>query len=214
MEMKFDSIEVALHALARGELIIVSDDEDRENEGDLIGVAELVTPEMINFMITHGRGLVCMPVTAEVAEALELYPMVEHNEEFLKTAFTVSIDAHSDYGVTTGISAHDRATTIELAIRDAAAPTDFVRPGHIFPLVARENGVLTRQGHTEAAVDLARLAGFKPAGVIVEIINEDGSMARRDDLFAFKEKFNMPYITIKDLIEYRKQHDALASVKL
>ncbi|WP_328284572.1 3,4-dihydroxy-2-butanone-4-phosphate synthase [Anoxybacillus sp. J5B_2022] len=205
--MKFDTVEVALEALAQGKMIIVSDDENRENEGDLVAIAELITPETINFMITYGKGLVCMPITTELARKLDLRPMIETNGEYLKTAFTVSIDAHPKFGVTTGISAWDRAKTIKIALRENAVPEDLVRPGHIFPLIAREGGVFARMGHTEAATDLARLAGFKSAGVIVEIINPDGTMARQPDLFEFKKRFNIPYITIADLIEYRLKFD-------
>jgi len=201
--MNFDSVEKALGVLREGGLVIVSDDEDRENEGDLVGVAELITPESINFMITEGKGLVCMPISEEIAKNLELPQMVEKNTEMLGTAFTISIDATPEYGVTTGISAWDRAKTIRTAIDEKTVPKDLVRPGHIFPLVAKEGGVLERTGHTEAATDLAKMAGYKPAGVIVEIILEDGNMARQPDLFEMKEKFNIPYITIEDLKRYR-----------
>lgn len=205
---KFDSIEKALEVLSNGGLVMVSDDEGRENEGDLVGIAELITPENINFMITHGKGLVCMPVSQQIADKLQLTQMVENNTESLRTAFTVSIDANPIYGVTTGISAWDRARTIQVAVNESAKPEDLVRPGHIFPLVAVEGGVLSRQGHTEASVDLARIAGYKEAAVIVEIILEDGSMARQSDLFDMRDKFGIPYITIKDLMAYREKFDA------
>lgn len=205
---KFDSIEKALEVLSNGGLVMVSDDEGRENEGDLVGIAELITPENINFMITHGKGLVCMPVSQQIADKLQLTQMVENNTESLRTAFTVSIDANPIYGVTTGISAWDRARTIQVAVNESAKPEDLVRPGHIFPLVAVEGGVLSRQGHTEASVDLSRIAGYKEAAVIVEIILEDGSMARQSDLFDMRDKFGIPYITIKDLMAYREKFDA------
>lgn len=206
---EFDSIENALEVLSKGGLVIVSDDEDRENEGDLVGVAELITPEAINFMNTQGKGLVCMPVGKEIATKLDIPLMVENNTESLRTAFTVSIDAHQKHGVTTGISAWDRAKTIQLATEDDITPEDFVRPGHIFPLIAEDGGVFTRTGHTEASTDLARLAGYKEAAVIVEIILPDGSMARQKDLFMMRKLFNIPYITIDSLREYRQKYDSL-----
>ncbi|QQE78408.1 3,4-dihydroxy-2-butanone-4-phosphate synthase [Alicyclobacillus sp. SO9] len=206
--MKFDSIERALEVLRQGKLIIVSDDEGRENEGDLVCVADLVTPKNINFMITEGRGLVCMPISSAIAKRLELPFMVEKNTETFQTAFTVTIDAQPEFGVTTGISAWDRARTIHVALRENASANDLVRPGHIFPLIAKDGGVFERNGHTEAATDLARLAGYQPAGVIVEIIKPDGTMARRDDLFEFKEQYDMPYITIADLREYMERNGA------
>lgn len=205
---RFDSIETALEVLQNGGLVIVSDDEGRENEGDLVGIAELITPENINFMISEGKGLVCMPVGKSIAEKLQIPQMVQNNTESLRTAFTVSIDAAPHFGVTTGISAWDRAKTIRVAISDEAQPDDLVRPGHIFPLVAEEGGVFARNGHTEASTDLARLSGYKEAAVIVEIIMQDGTMARQPDLFEMKEKFNIPYITIKALKEYREIYDS------
>lgn len=204
---KFDSIEMALQVLKNGGLVIVSDDESRENEGDLIGVAELITSENINFMITYGKGLVCLPVEEEIARKLHIPQMVENNTEALGTAFTVSIDAHSRFGTTTGISAWDRAKTTQVAVSNETQPSDLVRPGHIFPLVAKQGGVLTRTGHTEASTDLARLAGYKAASVIVEIISPDGTMARQPDLFRMKDQFNIPYITIEALKKYRLKYD-------
>lgn len=202
----FDSIEDALMDLQKGKVIIVVDDEDRENEGDFIALAEKATPEIINFMITHGRGLVCVPVTNELAKKLELYPMVEHNTDPHGTAFTVSID-YKD--TTTGISAYERAMTIKEMLNPNATPSDFKRPGHIFPLIAKDGGVLTRPGHTEAAVDLARLCNTNPAGVICEIINEDGTMARVPQLKKVAQQFGLKLITIKDLIRYRQKHEQL-----
>lgn len=202
----FDSIEDALMDLQKGKVIIVVDDEDRENEGDFIALAEKATPEIINFMITHGRGLVCVPVTNELAKKLELYPMVEHNTDPHGTAFTVSID-YKD--TTTGISAYERAMTIKEMLNPNATPSDFKRPGHIFPLIAKDGGVLTRPGHTEAAVDLARLCNANPAGVICEIINEDGTMARVPQLKKVAQQFGLKLITIKDLIRYRQKHEQL-----
>lgn len=202
----FDSIEDAIAELKQGKSIIVVDDEDRENEGDLIALAENVSPEVINFMITEARGLVCTPITEERAQELELPPMVNRNTDSHGTAFTVSVDHIS---TTTGISAHERALTIRALIDDHAKSTDFHRPGHIFPLIAKAGGVLQRAGHTEAGIDLARLSGAKPAAVICEIIKEDGSMARLDDLLQFKKKHNLKLITIKDLIEYRSNTENL-----
>src|SRR6185503_9384028 len=180
--MAFGTIEQAVEDLRNGKIIIVADDEDRENEGDLVCAAELVTPETINFMTLHGRGLICLALTGERCDQLGLPQMTERNTEELSTAFTVSIDAERRFGVTTGISATDRATTIHVAINPAPVPSDLRRPGHIFPLRARPGGVLQRVGQTEASVDLARLAGLNPAGVICEILNQDGSMARRPQL--------------------------------
>jgi 3,4-dihydroxy 2-butanone 4-phosphate synthase/GTP cyclohydrolase II len=199
----FASIEEALAELRAGKFVIVADDEGRENEGDLIGVAELITAEMVNFMVTEGRGLVCLALTEERAQELNLSLMVERNTESQATAFTVTIDADTKYGVTSGISAFDRATTIRVAVDDETTPADLRRPGHICPLVAKAGGVLKRAGHTEAAVDLARLAGFKPAGVICEIMNADGTMARLPQLFGFAKKHNLKVINIAQLIAYR-----------
>ncbi|MCA1020845.1 bifunctional 3,4-dihydroxy-2-butanone-4-phosphate synthase/GTP cyclohydrolase II [Halobacillus litoralis] len=200
----FDSIEKAIDVLKQGKLVIVCDDEDRENEGDLIGIAEYASTEMINFMIKHGRGLVCAPVTDEKAEALELMPMVQDNSDPNQTAFTVSVD-HKE--TTTGISADERALTIREMLNPESTAADFQRPGHIFPLIAKEGGVLRRAGHTEAAVDLARLAGAQPAGVICEIIKDDGTMARVPDLKEMAEAFDIPMITIADLIAYRHEKE-------
>lgn len=207
----FDSIEEAICDLKEGKVVIVVDDEDRENEGDFISLAEKVTPETVNFMIKYGRGLVCTPVTPKLAEKLDLLPMVDHNTDPHGTAFTVSIDHHL---TTTGISAHERALTIKEMLNDEAKPAHFRRPGHIFPLVAKPGGVLRRAGHTEAAVDLAKLSGAKPAGVICEIIKEDGTMARVDDLRKMADEFDIKLITIKDLIEYRSVREKLVKKEI
>ncbi|WP_017728136.1 bifunctional 3,4-dihydroxy-2-butanone-4-phosphate synthase/GTP cyclohydrolase II [Halalkalibacterium ligniniphilum] len=203
---QFDPIEEAIYELMQGKVVIVCDDEDRENEGDFIAIAEKTTPEVINFMITHGRGLVCVPITEARAKELDLFPMVDHNTDPHGTAFTVSVDHQS---TTTGISAHERAATIQALIADDSKKQHFKRPGHIFPLVAKNGGVLRRAGHTEAAVDLARLSGAKPAGVICEIMNEDGTMARVPDLRKIADEHDLKMITIKDLIRYRHQKDQL-----
>ena len=204
--MSFDTIEEALSALKKGEIIIVVDDEDRENEGDLVVLAEKATPEAINFMITHGRGLVCVPMTEERARELDLPLMVHHNTDRHGTAFTVSVDAME---TSTGISAFERSLTVMQLIDPGRGARDFRRPGHIFPLIAREGGVLRRAGHTEAAVDLARLCGAYPAGVICEVIKEDGTMARVPDLKEMSRKFGLKMITIQDLIHYRRQKETL-----
>lgn len=201
--MKFNTIEEAIEDIKAGKMVIVADDENRENEGDLICAAELITPDIINFMAAEGRGLICLCMTPERAEELQLNPMTENNTDAKGTAFTVSIDADPKFGVTTGISAQDRATTIKISTDKRTQPTDLRRPGHIFPLVAKQGGVLQRVGHTEAGVDLARFAGLAPSGVICEIMNPDGTMARRDDLFKFAEKHNLKFITVSDLIAYR-----------
>ncbi|MCK7606758.1 bifunctional 3,4-dihydroxy-2-butanone-4-phosphate synthase/GTP cyclohydrolase II [Geobacillus stearothermophilus] len=202
----FDTIEAALDALKNGEVIIVCDDEDRENEGDFVALAEKATPDVVNFMITHGRGLVCVPITEELAARLRLEPMVAHNTDAHGTAFTVSIDYKT---TTTGISAYERAATIQALLDPNVKASDFKRPGHIFPLIAKQGGVLQRAGHTEAAVDLARLCGAKPAGVICEIMKEDGTMARVPDLRQIADQFGLKMITIKDLIAYRSQREKL-----
>ncbi|KSU86651.1 bifunctional 3,4-dihydroxy-2-butanone 4-phosphate synthase/GTP cyclohydrolase II [Bacillus sp. VT 712] len=202
----FHTVEEAIDDLKKGKVVIVCDDEDRENEGDFISLAETTTPEIVNFMATHGRGLICTPITEEVAAKLELNPMVTTNTDMHGTAFTVSVDHVS---TTTGISAHERSATIQALIDDKAKATDFRRPGHVFPLIAKKGGVLRRAGHTEAAVDLALLAGGKPAGVICEIMKEDGTMARVADLAVIAEQFDLKMITIKDLIAYRRKHDEL-----
>src|SRR5881296_4667837 len=205
----FGTIEQAIDDLRNGKIIIVADDEDRENEGDLVCAAELVTPEMINFMTLHGRGLICLALTGERCDQLGLSQMTEANTEELSTAFTVSIDAQRRFGVTTGISASDRATTIHVAINPATVPSDLRRPGHIFPLRARPGGVLQRVGQTEASVDLARLAGLYPAGVICEILNPDGTMARRPDLERFAERHGIAFITVAQLVAYRLANERL-----
>ncbi len=199
----FDSVEAAIEDIKAGKFVIVADDEGRENEGDLICAAELITPAMINFMISEARGWVCLALTQEKAQKLSLPFMVEHNTESQGTAFTVTIDADTRFGVTTGISAYDRATTIRVAVDPESKPEDLRRPGHISPLVAKSGGVLKRAGHTEAAVDLARLAGFTPAGVICEIINDDGTMSRVPQLREFAKKHGLKFITIAQLIAYR-----------
>ncbi|MBN2517555.1 MAG: bifunctional 3,4-dihydroxy-2-butanone-4-phosphate synthase/GTP cyclohydrolase II [Candidatus Altiarchaeota archaeon] len=203
----FDSIEEAIGDINKGKMVVVVDDEDRENEGDLVMAAEKVTPEAINFMSKHGRGLVCLPMTGERLDELHIHTMVADNTDKKGTAFTVSIDARE--GTSTGISAHDRALTIKKAIDPKATSKDFTRPGHVFPLRVKERGVLRRAGHTEAAVDLARLAGLYPAGVICEIMNEDGTMARVPELREFVKKHNLKLITIKDLIHYRLKNEKL-----
>ncbi|MEZ0336204.1 MAG: bifunctional 3,4-dihydroxy-2-butanone-4-phosphate synthase/GTP cyclohydrolase II [Gemmatimonadales bacterium] len=205
----FGTIEQAVEDLRNGKIIIVADDEDRENEGDLVCAAELVTPEMINFMTLHGRGLICLALTGERCDQLGLPQMTGRNTEELSTAFTVSIDAERRYGVTTGISASDRATTIHVAINPETLPSDLRRPGHIFPLRARKGGVLQRVGQTEASVDLARLAGLVPAGVICEILNPDGSMARRPELQEISRQHNLTFVTVAQLVAHRLQTEQL-----
>ncbi|HET7023824.1 MAG TPA: bifunctional 3,4-dihydroxy-2-butanone-4-phosphate synthase/GTP cyclohydrolase II [Gemmatimonadales bacterium] len=207
--MTFDTIEQAIRDLRDGRIVIVADDNDRENEGDLVCAAELVTPETINFMATHGRGLICLALTAERCDQLGLPQMTLKNTEELATAFTVSVDADRRFGVSTGISAADRAATIHVAINPATTPEDLRRPGHVFPLRARAGGVLQRVGHTEASVDLARLAGLHPAGVICEILNADGSMARRGELERFAAEQRLTFITIADLVAYRLSTERL-----
>ncbi|MGE0201876.1 MAG: bifunctional 3,4-dihydroxy-2-butanone-4-phosphate synthase/GTP cyclohydrolase II [Candidatus Melainabacteria bacterium] len=203
----YSAVEEALAAIARGEVVIVADDEDRENEGDFICAAEKVTPDIINFMATEGRGLICLTMLPEQCERLQLSQMVYPATDPLGTAFTVSIDAATKYGVTTGISASDRAKTIQVAVAPDAQPADLRRPGHIFPLQAKPAGVLERVGQTEASVDLARLAGLSPSGVICEILNADGTMARRKDLFKIAHKFNLKFITVAQLIRYRLEKE-------
>ncbi len=201
--MKFDRVEDAIEAIRRGEMVIVADDEDRENEGDLVMAAAAVTPSHINFMTKHGRGLICVALTNERADELELPLMTDKNTDPQGTAFTVSVDAHRRFGVTTGISAHDRAKTIEVLLDPAAKPADLRRPGHIFPLRAKAGGVLRRVGQTEASVDLAELAGFPPAGVICEILDADGTMARRPQLEEFAREHDLRFITVAQLVSYR-----------
>ena len=203
-----DSIESAIEDIKAGKLVIVVDDEDREDEGDFITAARNITPEVINFMTKHGRGLICVPLLDERCDELGLELMVNNNTALHETAFTVSVDLLG-HGCTTGISAHDRAKTVKALINPATKPDDLGRPGHIFPLRAKKGGVLRRAGHTEAAIDLARLAGFEPAGVLVEIMNDDGSMARLPQLKKVAEKFDFKLISIKDLIEYRVKRDSL-----
>lgn len=207
-KIKLNTIEEAIEDIRQGKIIIVVDDEDRENEGDFLAAAEKVTPEMINFMATHGRGLICAPLTENRCKDLGLNSMVNNNTDPLETAFTVSVDLRGN-GVTTGISAADRALTILSLVDPNTKPHELARPGHIFPLIAKQGGVLRRTGHTEAAIDFARLAGFKPAGVIVEIMNEDGSMARLPQLVKVAKKFNLKLVSIEDLVAYRMQHDSL-----
>jgi 3,4-dihydroxy 2-butanone 4-phosphate synthase/GTP cyclohydrolase II len=204
---QFDSIESALADLSAGKFVVVADDEGRENEGDLICAAELITPNMLNFMITEARGWVCLAITQEKAEQLDLKLMVDRNTESQGTAFTVTIDAGTEFGVTTGISAYDRATTIRVAVDPECTPANLRRPGHISPLVAKPGGVLQRAGHTEAAVDLARLAGFAPAGVICEIINADGTMSRQPELHKFARRHGLKVINIAQLIAYRLKRE-------
>lgn len=210
--IQLNTIEEAIEDIRQGKVVIVVDDANRENEGDFVAAAEKVTPEMINFMATHGRGLICTPLTESRCRALELNMMVNNNTDPMETAFTVSVDLRGK-GVTTGISANDRAKTIKALIDPNTKPFELARPGHIFPLVAKEGGVLRRTGHTEAAIDLARLAGLNPAGVIVEIMNEDGTMARLPQLLNVAKKFNLKIVSIEDLVAYRMQHDSLIEKK-
>jgi len=210
--IKLDSIEDAINDIREGKIIIVVDDEDRENEGDFIAAAEKVTPEMINFMATNGRGLICAPLTEDRCEELDLNLMVQNNTVLHHTPFTVSVDLIG-HGCTTGISVHDRSKTIEFLVKEDTKPHDLGRPGHIFPLRARNGGVLRRTGHTEASVDLARLAGLKPAGILVEILNEDGTMARLPQLVKVAKKFDLKIISIEDLVAYRMEHDSLIEKK-
>jgi 3,4-dihydroxy 2-butanone 4-phosphate synthase/GTP cyclohydrolase II len=207
-KIQLNTIEEAIEDIRQGKIIIVVDDEDRENEGDFLAAAEKVTTEMINFMATHGRGLICTPLTETRCKELELRDMVSNNTDHLQTAFTVSVDLKGQ-GVTTGISAADRAKTILALVNPEIKPHDLARPGHVFPLVAKQGGVLRRTGHTEAAIDFARLAGCKSAGVIVEIMNEDGTMARLPQLVEVAKKFDLKLVSIEDLVAYRMRHDSL-----
>lgn len=207
-KIQLNTIEEAIEDIRNGKIIIVVDDEDRENEGDFLCAAEKTTPEMINFMATHGRGLICVPLTENRCKDLDLKSMVNNNTDHLETAFTVSVDLKGN-GVTTGISASDRAKTVQALIDNNTKSYDLARPGHIFPLIAKQGGVLRRTGHTEAAIDFARLAGFKPAGVICEIMNEDGTMARLPQLVQVAKKFDLKLVSIEDLVAYRMQHDSL-----
>ena len=209
---KLNTIEEAISDIREGKVIIVVDDENRENEGDFLAAAELITPETINFMATYGKGLICAPLTEGRCTQLGLHKMVSHNTDPLETAFTVSVDLRG-HGVTTGISASDRAKTVLALTNHDTKAHELARPGHIFPLIAKEGGVLRRTGHTEAAIDFARLAGLKPAGVIVEIMNEDGSMARLPQLFEVAKKFNLKIVSIENLVAYRMEHDSLIEKK-
>lgn len=210
--IQLNTIEEAIEDIRAGKVIIVVDDEDRENEGDFIAAAEMVTPEMINFMATHGRGLICAPLIDKRCKELDLRPMVNNNTVLHQTAFTVSVDLIGQ-GCTTGISVHDRAKTIKALVSEDTKAEDLGRPGHIFPLIAKQGGVLRRTGHTEAAVDLARLAGFKPAGILVEILNEDGTMARLPELMEVAKKWDLKIISIEALVAYRMKHDSLITKK-
>jgi 3,4-dihydroxy 2-butanone 4-phosphate synthase/GTP cyclohydrolase II len=207
--MPFGTVEQAIADVRAGRIVLVADDESRENEGDLIAAAEKVTPDAINFMLLHGRGLICLTLTPERCEALGLPQMVEHNTEAHETAFTVSVDAAARFGVTTGISAADRAATVRVAIDPVTVPSDLRRPGHVFPLRSRPGGVLQRVGQTEASVDLARLAGLYPAGVICEVLNPDGTMARRPELERFADEHGITFITVAQIVAHRLQHERL-----
>jgi len=210
--IQLDSIHDAIEDIRKGKVIIVVDDEDRENEGDFVAAAEKITPEMVNFMATHGRGLICAPLTEHRCDELKLNMMTSNSSDPMETAFTISVDLNGK-GVTTGISAGDRAKTIQALTENDTKPHDLNRPGHIFPLKAKEGGVLRRTGHTEAAIDFARLAGLKPAGVIVEIMNEDGSMARLPQLMEVAKKFDLKIVSIEALVAYRMEHDSLIEKK-
>ncbi|MBT8245874.1 MAG: 3,4-dihydroxy-2-butanone-4-phosphate synthase [Winogradskyella sp.] len=211
-KISLNTIEEAIEDIRQGKVIIVVDDENRENEGDFLAAAEAVTPEMINFMATHGRGLICTPLTEQRCKELDLQMMVRNNTDPMETAFTVSVDLRGN-GVTTGISASDRAKTVSALVNKDTKSFELARPGHIFPLVAKEGGVLRRTGHTEAAIDFARLAGFEPAGCIVEIMNEDGTMARLPQLVKVAKKFHLKIVSIEDLVAYRMEHDSLIEKK-
>jgi len=207
-----DKISDAIEDVKQGKIIIVVDDENRENEGDIICAADLVTPELINYMAKHARGLICTPITEKRSRKLNLYPMVSNNTDPMDTAFTVSVDLKGG-GVTSGISASDRSKTIKAIVNKSTKPDDLARPGHIFPLIAKDGGVLRRTGHTEAAIDFARLAGCSPAGVICEIMSEDGSMARVPELIQVAKKLNLKIVSIEDLVAYRMKHDSLITKK-
>ena len=207
-----NTIEEAIESIKRGEIIIVVDDENRENEGDFVAAAEVISPEKINFMATHGRGLICTPLTEKKCKKLKLDRMVNSTSDPMDTAFTVSVD-YKGKDITTGISAADRSRTIRAMIDKKTRAMDLTRPGHVFPLIAKDGGVLRRTGHTEAAIDFARLAGFEPAGVIVEIMNEDGSMARLPELLKVSKKFDLKIVSIEDLVAYRMQYDSLIEKK-
>ena len=207
-KIKLDNIEDAIESVGKGEVIIVVDDENRENEGDFLAAAEKITPKIINFMAKEGRGLICVPLSEKRCKEIKLDRMVSNSADPMGTAFTISVDLKGK-GVTTGISAKDRALTIKALVDDKTKSNDFSKPGHIFPLIGKEGGVLRRTGHTEAAIDFARLAGMKPAGVIVEIMNEDGSMARLPELYKVSKKFGLKIVSIEDLVAYRMEHDSL-----
>ncbi|WCO02918.1 3,4-dihydroxy-2-butanone-4-phosphate synthase [Psychroserpens ponticola] len=211
-KIELNTISEAIEDIKNGKVIIVVDDENRENEGDFLAASSKITPETINFMATHGRGLICAPLTESRCKELELNMMVNNNTDPMETAFTVSVDLRGN-GVTTGISASDRAKTVQALINPNIKPFELARPGHIFPLVAREGGVLRRTGHTEAAIDFAKLAGLEPAGVIVEIMNEDGTMARLPQLMKVAKKFDLKIVSIEDLVAYRMEHDSLIEKK-
>ena len=210
--IQLNTIEEAIEDIRQGKVIIVVDDENRENEGDFVAAAELITPETINFMATHGRGLICAPITETHCKELQLEMMTGNNTDPMETAFTISVDLKG-HGVTTGISALDRAKTVKALIDPDTRPHDLSKPGHIFPLKAKDGGVLRRTGHTEAAIDFARLAGLQPAGVIVEIMNEDGTMARLPQLVEVAKRFNLKLVSIEDLVAYRMEHDSLIDKK-
>lgn len=210
MDIKLNTVEETVEAIKNGEIVIVVDDEDRENEGDFITAAELITPEKVNFMVTMGRGVLCVPITEEQCQRLELEPQVSSNTSLLGTPFTITVDKIA--GCTTGVSAHDRAETIKALADPNTQPEDLARPGHINPLYAKNKGVLRRAGHTEAAVDLCRLAGLHPAGTLIEVMNEDGSMARLPQLYEIAQKFNLKLLTIKDLIAYRLKQESLVKM--
>ena len=208
--MRFDTVEEAIAAIGRGELVVVADDVERENEGDLICAADRITPELVNFMTIHGRGLICLALPPEIVQRLDLQLMSDGRErDSMRTAFTMSVDARHEYGVTTGISAHDRARTIQVAVDPQTRPSDLLRPGHVFPLRAKPGGVLQRVGQSEASVDLARMAGLQPAGVICEILNPAGSMARRSDLERFRDEHGLVFVTVGQIVAYRLRHERL-----
>src|SRR6185312_10394244 len=208
MSHKLSLIEDAIDDIKKGKLVIVVDDEDRENEGDFITAARNITPEMVNFMLSHGRGVLCAPIEEDRCRALELEMIVSSNTSLHQTPFTVSVDLLG-HGCTTGVSTHDRSKTLQALAKHSAKASDFARPGHIFPLRAMKGGVLRRAGHTEAAIDLARLAGFEPVGALIEVMNEDGSMARMPQLIEIARKFDLKVISIKDLIEYRLRTETI-----
>lgn len=210
MDIKLNTVEEVVDAIAKGEVVIVVDDEDRENEGDFITAAELITPEKVNFMITMGRGVLCAPITEERCQALELDKQVSHNTSLLGTPFTITVDKIA--GCTTGVSAHDRAETIRALADPSTQPDDLARPGHISPLYAKNRGVIRRAGHTEAAVDLCRMAGLQPAGALIEVMNEDGTMARLPQLYEMAQHYGLKILTIKDLIAYRLKEESLVEM--